>query len=52
MMQPDAHGSETVNLVLMLHDAKLAQVQRAREEMTELPCVKALPRLLRVESFE
>ncbi len=52
VIQPEAHEEENVALVLMIHDATSAQVEPALERIAQLACVKAPPRLIRVESLE
>jgi hypothetical protein len=50
MIQPESTG-EKAELILMLHDATHAQMNRALSKIEGLGCVKGTPRLLRVENF-
>jgi homoserine dehydrogenase len=52
IIQPEGHEGETVPLILMLHDAPNAAMQKALAKIAKLPVVKARPVMLRVESFE
>jgi homoserine dehydrogenase len=51
VIQPESHEGDSVPLVLMIHDAANAQMQAALERIAKLPCVKAEPRMIRVETF-
>ena len=51
VIQPESHEGNSVPLVLMIHDAANAQMQDALERIAKLPCVKAAPRMIRVETF-
>lgn len=51
VIQPEAHEESDVPLVLMIHDATYAQMQKALERIAALDCVKKKPRLIRVENF-
>jgi len=52
IIQPEGHEGETVPLILMLHDAPNAAMQKALAKIAKLPVVKAKPVMIRVESFE
>jgi homoserine dehydrogenase len=52
VIQPEGHQGESVPLILMIHDAPGAAMQRALARMTRLPVVKAPPALIRVENLE
>jgi len=52
IIQPEGHEGETVPLILMLHDAPNAAMEKALAKIAKLPVVKARPVMLRVESFE
>jgi homoserine dehydrogenase len=52
IIQPEGHEGETVPLILMLHDAPNAAMQKALARIAKLPVVKARPVMIRVESFE
>ena len=52
VFQPEGHEGKSVPLILMLHDAPNAAVTQALARIGRLPAVKALPVMIRVESFE
>lgn len=52
IIQPEGHEGETVPLILMLHDAPNAAMQKALAKIAKLPVVKAKPVMIRVESFD
>ncbi len=52
VFQPEAHADEDVSLVLMIHDATSAQMDVALARIGQLACVKAPPRLIRVETLD
>ena len=52
IIQPEGHEGETVPLILMLHDAPNAAMQKALGKIAKLPVVKAKPVMIRVESFD
>ena len=52
VIQPEGHEGGSVPLILMIHDATNANMQRALAKIGKLPQVKAPPVMLRVESFE
>lgn len=51
VIQPEGHEGATVPLILMLHDAPRAAVNRALSAIRKLPVVAGNPTLFRVESF-
>jgi homoserine dehydrogenase len=51
VIQPESHEGESVPLVLMIHDAADAQMQAALAQIAKLSCVKAAPRMIRVETL-
>jgi len=51
VIQPEEHEPESVPLVLMVHTATNGQMQSALDKISNLPCVKRPPRLIRVETF-
>jgi homoserine dehydrogenase len=52
VIQPEGHEGESVPLILMMHDAPNAAMQKALSRIRRLPVVKAPPVLIRVETFE
>lgn len=52
IIQPEGHEGGVVPLILMLHDASNAAMDKALAKIARLPVVKARPVMLRVESFE
>ena len=52
VIQPEGHEGDSVPLILMIHDATHAAMQRALDAISRLAVVKSKPVLLRVESFE
>jgi homoserine dehydrogenase len=52
IIQPEGHEGESVPLILMLHDAPNAALQKALVKIGRLPVVKAPPVMIRVENFE
>ncbi|HEU5069463.1 MAG TPA: homoserine dehydrogenase [Verrucomicrobiae bacterium] len=52
VIQPEGHVGEVVPLILMIHDAPNAAMQKALTKIAKLPVVKAKPVMLRVESFD
>jgi homoserine dehydrogenase len=52
IIQPEGHAGETVPVILMIHDAPNAAMQRALAQIAKLPAVKAAPVMIRVEDFE
>ncbi len=51
VIQPEGHEGASVPLILMLHDAPRAAVDRALAGIRRLPVVKGDPALFRVETF-
>lgn len=51
VIQPESHTEGPVPLVLTLHDAPYGKMQSAAATIAALPCVKAEPLLLHMESF-
>jgi homoserine dehydrogenase len=52
VIQPEGHEGESVPLILMIHDATNAAMNKALTKIAQLPVVKEKPVLLRVESFD
>lgn len=52
VIQPEGHEGEVVPLILMIHDAPNAAMEKALAKIARLPVVKAKPVMLRVESFD
>jgi homoserine dehydrogenase len=52
VIQPEGHVGESVPLILMIHDAPNAAMQRALTQIGKLSVVKAPPVMIRVENFE
>ena len=52
VIQPEGHEGECVPLILMIHDAPNAALQKALAKIGRLAVVKAPPVMIRVESFE
>ncbi len=52
VIQPEGHEGESVPLILMIHDAPNAAMQKALAKIAKLSVVKAPPVMIRVESFE
>lgn len=52
IVQPESHEGESVPLILMIHDAPNAAMQKALAKIGKLAVVKAPPVMIRVESFE
>ena len=52
IIQPEGHEGETVPVILMIHDAPNAAMQKALAKIAKLPVVKTPPVMIRVESFE
>ena len=51
VIQPEGHEGSSVPLILMLHYAKNAAMQKALKEISKLSAVKAKPVMIRVENF-
>lgn len=52
VIQPEGHEGESVPLILMIHDATNAAMQKALTKIAKLPVIKSKPVMFRVESFE
>jgi homoserine dehydrogenase len=52
VIQPEGHEGQSVPLILMIHDAPNAAIQKALTKIGRLPVVKAPPVMIRVESLE
>lgn len=52
IIQPPGHVGESVPVILMIHDATNAAMQRALRKIAKLAAVKGEPVMIRVESFE
>ena len=50
VIQPEGHEGESVPLILMLHEAPNAAMQKALARIARLPAVKAKPVMFRVEN--
>jgi len=51
VLQPD-EDEASAQLILMLHEARYGDMQKAKGELAELECIQAPPTLFRVETFE
>ena len=52
VIQPEGHEGESVPLILMIHDATNAAMQKALAKIAKLSVIKGKPVMFRVESFE
>jgi homoserine dehydrogenase len=52
VIQPEGHEGKRVPLILMIHDAPYAAMQRALQQISNLPVVKGKPVLYPVEHFD
>jgi len=52
VIQPEGHEGESVPLILMIHDATNAAMQKALGKIAKLAVIKGKPVMFRVESFE
>ena len=52
IIQPEGHAGETVPVILMIHDAPNAAMQRVLRQIAALPAVRAKPVMIRVEDLE
>lgn len=50
VIQPESHDADSVPLVLMIHDARTGDMNKARATIEALPCVKSVAALIRVEN--
>ena len=51
VFQPEGHVGESVPLIMMLHDATDAAMQKALKRIGRLSAVKAKPTMIRIENF-
>lgn len=52
IIQPEGHAGETVPVILMIHDAPNAAMQRVLRQIAALPAVRSEPVMIRVEDLE
>jgi len=52
IIQPEGHEGDIVPVILMLHDAPNAAMQKALAEIARLPVVKSKPVMIRVENLD
>jgi len=52
VIQPEGHAGDSVPLILMIHDATNAAMQKALTKIAKLAVVKGKPVMFRVESFD
>ncbi|MDB6019808.1 MAG: Homoserine dehydrogenase [Pedosphaera sp.] len=52
VIQPEGHEGKSVPLILMIHDATNANMEKALGKIGKLAAVKAAPVMIRVENFE
>lgn len=52
IIQPEGEVGEAVPVILMIHDAPNAAMQRALAQIARLPAVKGEPVMIRVETFD
>jgi homoserine dehydrogenase len=52
VIQPEGHAGDSVPLILMIHDATNAAMQKALGKIAKLAVVKGKPVMFRVENFE
>jgi homoserine dehydrogenase len=52
VIQPEGHEGESVPLILMIHDATNAAMQKALGKIAKLAVIKSKPVMFRVENFE
>jgi homoserine dehydrogenase len=52
MIQPESQEQDEVPLILMVHDATNAQMERALGQISSLECVRKEPHKIRVETFQ
>jgi homoserine dehydrogenase len=52
VIQPEGHEGESVPLILMIHDATNAAMQKALGKIAKLAAIKGKPVMFRVENFE
>jgi homoserine dehydrogenase len=52
IIQPEGHAGETVPVILMIHDAPNAAMQRVLKQIASLSVIRAAPVMIRVEDLE
>jgi homoserine dehydrogenase len=52
VIQPEGHEGKSVPLMLMVHDASYAAMQKALKEIAKIPAVKGRPVMYPVEQFD
>ena len=52
IIQPEGHAGDTVPVILMIHDAPNATLQRVLRQIAALPVVRTAPVMIRVEDLE
>lgn len=52
IIQPEGHAGDVVPVILMIHDATNAAMERVLHQIEQLPMIKARPVMFRVEPFE
>ena len=52
VIQPEGHAGDSVPLILMIHDATNAAMQKALAKIAKLSVIKGKPVMFRVENFE
>jgi homoserine dehydrogenase len=52
VIQPEGHAGDSVPLILMIHDATNAAMQKALAKIAKLPVIKGKPVMFRVENFD
>ena len=52
IIQPEGHAGQTVPVILMIHDAPNAAMQKALAKISQLGVVKGAPVMIRVENFD
>jgi homoserine dehydrogenase len=52
VIQPEGHEGESVPLILMIHDASNASMNKALGRIARLAVIKETPVLFRVENFD
>jgi len=52
IIQPEGHAGDTVPVILMIHDAPNASMQRVLRQIAALPAVRAEPVMIRVEDLD
>ena len=52
VIQPEGHEGDSVPLILMIHDATNAAMNKALARIRQLNVIKGAPAMIRVENFE